>query len=991
MFQKVFFVPVFILVCSFSYVWCTTIPYSDPSRCSVGEFFQFPSLRCKSCPLNTNRSADGLSCECNNGYYFVKNGGGGDFNVRCQACATTEVTSLDKWSCVKCPLGVSGLCSTCNANSSTAIFDRERNGKKFPDNRRRCIRCEYDSQPSADKTRCQRCHQNVLEITAATGSSCNCPASEKSFGGVCFQTTTIETFDILDSPQTYTVSYGGQSVVSAFFKDNLIAAAILCCQNHNFTACQLLGNLCVMLDYYRDNYEVTSVNTDACEEFLKINTGVTSAARCDIASTSVVNGVSNWREFMPWLYYSDKGNIVLSKTDISIKYKKGNILRFAVAMYTPNGSFVGIMNDTSIFTLCPERESKKVAAFSFLTTYKISCSVMVSKLVAERMLFYDLYYYVGDQLYPVPLLIENFKYKGSNVNSGSDKSQWFMTRRFFLVDNLGASTKQNEPATAIRYAQSVQLVISLRNSDGQIHPPYLKIKYGVTSPSSSSVELSFSTSYEMSTSKITENVKIAVGVLSALAVIFAMIRTASWRRRNDKLYLDGSSLIHFVIFSFSALSLVFFAVVACTCLQWLLFFKQQTIVYRVLPSASQETFLRGLLITGFVFKLIDVLYILFSQIFVDVFFIDWERPRGRIVNPGQAQSDADSPVSIIRTLFVANEWREIQTMKRINPTLQILLVLFGLKVIGFEHLTTVDPVSRFSVNEAVDYVGEISFVFRFAVTSIMFVCVAVGQWLFFGMVYEHFIADAIEDFVDFCSISNISIILLTHSNYGYYIHGRSVHGRADASLRELYENFKREEDDLCDKRGLESESDCQTFEVLLPTKFRTQYEKITDVLGMNQQQRQMGRNPMPPMGRSGAGGNEPKLSATLERSVVAYSTMNKFLTSFIEHSTTELDYVVKDKLMLEKLLDMELQAPLDKAFFYKDSGRSFTSNLLYGVEWSLLLFDILFFALIDMAASNYILAAVLTYFVDILIATARDSFGKKNLARKTLVHERFLI
>ena len=119
--------------------------------------------------------------------------------------------------------------------------------------------------------------------------------------------------------------------------------------------------------------------------------------------------------------------------------------------------------------------------------------------------------------------------------------------------------------------------------------------------------------------------------------------------------------------------------------------------------------------------------------------------------------------------------------------------------------------------------------------------------------------------------------------------------------------------------------------------------------------------------------------------------MNKFLTSFIEHSTTELDYVVKDKLMLEKVLDMELQAPLDKAFFYTDSGRSFTSNLLYGVEWSLLLFDILFFALIDMAASNYILAAVLTYFVDILIVTARDSFGKKNLARKTLVHERFLI
>lgn len=119
--------------------------------------------------------------------------------------------------------------------------------------------------------------------------------------------------------------------------------------------------------------------------------------------------------------------------------------------------------------------------------------------------------------------------------------------------------------------------------------------------------------------------------------------------------------------------------------------------------------------------------------------------------------------------------------------------------------------------------------------------------------------------------------------------------------------------------------------------------------------------------------------------------MNKFLTSFIEHSSTDFDYMVKDKLLLENILDMELQAPMETAFFYKDDTKSFTSALLYGVEWSLLLFDILLFAVVDMAASDYILAAVVTYFVEIIISTARDSLGKKNLARKTLVHERFLI
>lgn len=343
-------------------------------------------------------------------------------------------------------------------------------------------------------------------------------------------------------------------------------------------------------------------------------------------------------------------------------------------------------------------------------------------------------------------------------------------------------------------------------------------------------------------------------MLSAFGVLFAIVRIVSWRKRNGKLYLDCSSMFHFIIFACSALSVVFFAVVSVTCFQWLLFFKQQTVVYRVLPSASQNNLLRALIISGFVFKILDVLYILYSQIFVDVFFIDWERPRARIETPGQTPNDSNIPVSIIRTLFVANEWREIQTIRRIKPTLQLLLVLFFLKVVGFEHLTTTDPVSRFSVNSSTDYVGEVSFVLRFAVTAILFVCVAIGQWLFFGLIYERFVSDSVEDFVDFCSISNISIFLLTHDNYGYYIHGRSVHGRSDTSLRELYENFKREEDSLCDKRGLEPDSDNQTFEVLLPEKFRAHYEKITDVLGNMHQQRQPGRNAMPPSGRGVGGG-----------------------------------------------------------------------------------------------------------------------------------------
>ena len=41
---------------------------------------------------------------------------------------------------------------------------------------------------------------------------------------------------------------------------------------------------------------------------------------------------------------------------------------------------------------------------------------------------------------------------------------------------------------------------------------------------------------------------------------------------------------------------------------------------------------------------------------------------------------ATVPVSIWRTYFVANEWNEIQTVRKINPLFQVLTVVFFLEV-----------------------------------------------------------------------------------------------------------------------------------------------------------------------------------------------------------------------------------------------------------------------------------------------------------------------
>lgn len=42
-------------------------------------------------------------------------------------------------------------------------------------------------------------------------------------------------------------------------------------------------------------------------------------------------------------------------------------------------------------------------------------------------------------------------------------------------------------------------------------------------------------------------------------------------------------------------------------------------------------------------------------------------------------------------------------------------------------------------------------------------------------------------------MSNVSMFIMAHGEFGYYIHGRSVHGRSDVNLKEMFEMLDREE------------------------------------------------------------------------------------------------------------------------------------------------------------------------------------------------------
>lgn len=376
-------------------------------------------------------------------------------------------------------------------------------------------------------------------------------------------------------------------------------------------------------------------------------------------------------------------------------------------------------------------------------------------------------------------------------------------------------------------------------------------------------------------------------------------------------------------------------------------------------------------------KALQFLHKLVSQITIDIFFIDWERPKGKVLKAVEGEGGVRSatvPVSIWRTYFVANEWNEIQTVRKINPLFQVLTTLFFLEVVGFKNLALMDPSSSLSRSLS-DYAAPYSRILRYAVATTIWLVIGIIQAVFFAAFYERFIEDKIRQFVDLCSMSNVSVFLLSHRCFGYYIHGRSVHGHADTNMEDMNMNLKREAENLCSQRGLVPNTDGQTFQIAVSTQMRQHYDRIHETLTR----------------RNGPARLLSSSGSTLEQSIKAYHAMNKFLGSFIDHVHKEMDYFIKDKLLLERILGMEFMEPMEKSIFYNDESHSFSSVLYYGNEATLLIFDLLFFCVVDLACQNFVLASFLTYLQQEIFRFIRNTVGQKNLATKTLVDERFLI
>lgn len=784
-------------------------------------------------------------------------------------------------------------------------------------------------------------------------------------------------------------------------------------------ACQALANMCV-LDMYRDDTG-SDASTKACSAYEK---------------AKVFAGTGDPNADLPEIKFDGDSPIsILTNKDIKMDFsfdmtKKGgthDTLTFILNTYAINGTWLGFKKLTNDFLYCDVGGNDAPwlkFGYGFQKQYTCDLKSFLTESGEPRM--YDIWLVDDEQaggtdkLFPVPVRIINYGSGDDRPNANShkdDESDDVLVRRFFLYDSvtscetpecLERSYKGNDDPhknapKVLRYAKDITLSVMLqKGSDENIYPPVLEIEYverlveKITLKDDDSMRyasLSFKVEYVKDMDAFWRAAT-AIYSIAMVGVFFLWIlRLNVHRRRNTRKYGDGevgfASLVRASSYLMSTHAAVFFVILLVYSLYFIVFFKLQSHVYELVPPDRPQYGVYNdyyaffvVLQLCFAGQLFRMLEILFEQTNVAIFFIDWERSRGHMTSGKRPKA---TPVSVWRTIFIANEWNELQTARKTNLELTLIVLIAILNGADFQYLATPQP------NEGDLSPGVLNPVLRFGNVSFWFLLICFSQRLWKWAVHERFFAEPPHhQFVDLCTIAKVSCIVLDSTYHGYYLHCRSSGEHADGTMSEITKQLREEGDFESNSRGLDgAPAGMQTFEIHVSAQWKEKYDQVYGTLMQQEEmerQRQGGALGFVMKTGGAAKGTAP------DTLLKASKNLNRFLIGFIGKDLPEFEYRFAENLFTHRYLRIppEMHADQSASIFYEDPGYTFVSVILYGCEWDLMLFNILTFTTMNVWYGT-IVAALITYIMDNVFVIVRGSFGQQNVATKTMVDDRFLV
>ncbi|XP_067615841.1 uncharacterized protein [Eurosta solidaginis] len=361
----------------------------------------------------------------------------------------------------------------------------------------------------------------------------------------------------------------------------------------------------------------------------------------------------------------------------------------------------------------------------------------------------------------------------------------------------------------------------------------------------------------------------------------------------------------------------------------------------------------------------------------DLFLIDWERPRSCDNNHFILKNNLETSsvcssvrtytsenVSTWRIFYVTNEWIRLSVKQKHSTALQGLLVL---------------PLAQFFISESLISKDLALQLFIIITTS---VTIYIIQVMLHKFVWNRIFGDPLQKFIDLCSLCNISVFMLLEHSFGYYIHGRSPNGFADTDMYSMLLQIQRDSQQGCPRKGLLGDSDQQSYVILPPLSLRIYFQKLLAPF-----------EPPYSMPQSHFQKEINTTDAAVERSSAAYSSMNRFLCAFIDHAIKDMDYIIKEKTLIEKLFNCEFENYLteSKGTFYIDNAKSFDRLLLYGNSFNIILMELTMLIIVFILTHNLIASTVVVYLFNKLIQNVFLKYVRHNVTSKTSIDKRFLM
>ena len=523
---------------------------------------------------------------------------------------------------------------------------------------------------------------------------------------------------------------------------------------------------------------------------------------------------------------------------------------------------------------------------------------------------------------------------------------------------------------------------------------------------------------------------ITVMVLTGAAWLYGVLQTSRRRQTRDP---DAKTMMHAAGSGANAIASGLTIVMFWASGYFFLFYKAQTDDgYTMVPldSSSEVKLFKELLDAAVSFAAIGVAYLIQWQTNYDIFFLDWERPRTSSAPNGKIDA---SPVSAWRKMFIANEWNELQSQRVTSRELTLLLMVLFLEGLNGRNLAIIEP--SMGTDDPAPYQVS-SALLRFAVAAGLMVVIVACQMAYKIVFHHNYVEHPVQQFVDLLGMANLSIVILDDECAGYYLHGRSLMTFADTSMAELMAQMRKEQEMQVSARGLvpaahrEDLAENQCFELFITKELRMAYESkllrrieendamrgagglggaVGTVMGGGRAGRggarrrrvhdgRAGRR-LPGRRRRGVGRTAGRRPAHERRRpgphLAAAEEIGDIFKQLINFTEANAASFVLERPFTDRLMNMppESVSMMQGAspIFYHDMQMSFQRILFYGIEWHLMIFDLLVFTAIDKDLGSFAVSAFLTWLVGMFVDHLRQSFGEANISRKSLIDSRFLI